>query len=147
MRVPDSMKSTFKEYFPIRKPLSFNSVSSRWNDQFRSTRREVEGLGASLHGFHTKEVRGKYSRPIESINGLYSLRQSLQTGDKSTTRRSRYQETTEASPVSPNKPKSASQSPRKLPSEYIAQLQTQLNQEKQRRSEVESRIKAIATAA
>lgn len=53
----------------------------------------------------------------------------------------------DSSPQSPVKPVSASVSPRKLPKEYIEELRRELESEKQRRSEVETRIQAIGKAA
>ena len=51
------------------------------------------------------------------------------------------------SPQSPVKPVSASMSPRKLPKEYIEELRKELELERQRRSEVETRIQAVGKAA
>jgi hypothetical protein len=137
------MRNTFKDFFPIRKPVSSTKVSDNLSERFGLQRRVPEGLGSSLHSFRSREVRGKYSRPIESDNGLYRLRYSVQ--GRSEVRRPETMGKTatagESSPVSPVKP--ASVSPRKLPKEYIEELRAELEKEKQRRSELETRIQTM----
>ena len=149
MQMPVSMRSTFKDFFPIRKPVCSNKVTESWNEQFGGRKKVPEGLGSSLHSFRSREVRGKYSRPIDAENGLCRLRYSMQ-GNAETRRNGTVGKAGNAggdSPQSPVKPVSASMSPRKLPKEYIEELRKELELERQRRSEVETRIQAVGKAA
>ena len=141
-------------------------MSPDWIDSFRPKRNNPDSFGSTILGTRYREVRGKYSRPVDALNGLVRLKtgqgqprgrgKQIDLKAKTTGFVNRQSlEVEKEAPVrdseSPPKPFSASVSPRKLPKEYIEQLKAQLEAEKQvvttqKRAEIESRITDLRSA-
>lgn len=134
-RLPAAHLLDFKDFFPLRKPLSITSTPTQWG-----FKRTPESFGSTILGKRLREVRGKYARPVQEGNGLFRLRCS--TADN------RSQSVLKRPLVGAAEKKqtcSAGTSPRKSRSQaYIDQLRTELQAERVKRVAAESRISALS---
>lgn len=133
-RLPPSHLLDFKDFFPLRRPASLTSVPSNW-----TVKQPVQSFGGTILGKRLREVRGKYSRPAEEVNGLLRLRTGAdETRSKTVLRRPLTGSTAKKPTLS------ADTSPRRQPSKaYIQLLRAQLQAEREKRAAVESHLAAI----
>lgn len=133
---------------------------------------KLDSHGGTILGKRYREVRGKYSRSVDTVNGLIRLknhdegvdlrqelrgksvdlratgRESAEMLTRNAVSRPASQQRVRPSTALPTKPQSTGVSPKKLSREYIQELQSLLKAEKtvqitQRRKQVESRISLL----
>lgn len=134
-RMPVTHRFDFKDYFPIRRPVSLTSVPAEW-----TFKRSVDSFGGTILGKRLREVRGKYSRPVDEVNGLLYLRPTEGENRSQTVLRrpltgSNSKKATFSAEASPRKPTSKA---------YIEQLRTELRSERAKRVVVEKKLAALS---
>ena len=132
-RLPSTHLFDFKDFFPLRRPVSLASVPAEW-----TFKRSVESFGGTILGKRLREVRGKYSRPVDDVNGLLRLRMTAGENRSQTVLRrplTGSKKATFSAEASPRKPTSKA---------YIEQLRAELRSERAKRVVVENKLAALS---